>query len=73
MSIDFIDGSEWVRCWQAASALMDWERTERLRSLDVQRAMELLDDAYESARRLAPPRTTSGLVILQALFAKGRQ
>jgi hypothetical protein len=68
-----IDGEQWAGAWLAASARMTELRRQELARVDVARVIEGLSDAYESALRLTPPRTTSGLVEQQALFAKARR
>ena len=59
--------------WKNAAKRMDQLRQCELKKVDVARAIEALDDAFESARRNMKPATTSGLVIQQALFMKGRR
>jgi len=68
-----LDAVGWARAWVAASARMTELRRQELAHVDVARVIEGLSDAYESALRLTPPRTTSGLVAQPALFAKGRR
>jgi len=68
-----LDAVGWARAWVAASARMTELRRQELAQVAGARVIEGLSDAYESALRLTPPRTTSGLVAQPALFAKGRR
>ncbi len=68
-----ISGAEWAAGWRAASARMTELRRQQLVHVDVAWVIASLSDVYESALRLTPPRTTSGLVAQQAFFAKGRR
>ena len=57
--------------WKNAAKRMDQLRRCELENVDVARAIEALDDAFESARQHMEPSITSGLVAQQALFMKG--
>ncbi|UCD28074.1 MAG: hypothetical protein JSV03_13400 [Planctomycetota bacterium] len=67
------DELNWLAGWKNASARMDQLRKIELACVDVAHAIEILDDAYESARQQIEPVKYSGLVIQQAFFTKGRQ
>lgn len=67
------DVLNWIRCWQKAGSAMEKIRRNDLDQVDVHRAIETLDDAFEFAILQIPSRTTSGLVEMQAWFAKARQ
>lgn len=64
---------QWVANWKNASARIQQLRRQELAHIDTAHAIEALDDAYESARQHSQPSTTSGLVIQQAWFMKGRR
>jgi len=66
------DLTRWVRCWQEAGPRLAEIRRRELQDLVTQEALLRLADAFESCRRHAPPRPTSGLVQQQALFRKLR-
>lgn len=67
------DNLQWVANWRKASIHMDQLQMQELAHIDTARAIEALDDAYESARQHSEPSKTSGLVIQQAWFMKGRR
>ena len=52
---------------------MERIRQAELADVDVQHAIENLDDAFESALLRSPPKTDSGLVELQAWLSKTHQ
>lgn len=63
----------WIETWRRARPELERIRREEIRNADTQRAMEIFEDAFESARRTHPPRSQSGLVELQRLFARARK
>ncbi len=67
------DMLEWIRGWEKAGAVMEQTRRHELDHVDVQHAIESLDDAFESALLHSPVRPASGLIELQAWFARARQ
>jgi len=67
------DVLKWIRCWEEAGAVMERIRQAELADVDVQHAIENLDDPFESALLRSPPKTDSGLVELQAWLSKARQ
>lgn len=66
------DTLKWVRCWEKAGSAMEQTRRNDLDYVDVQHAIEALDDAFESALLHTPTRAISGLVEMQAWFSKAR-
>jgi hypothetical protein len=66
------DMLKWTRCWENAGTAMEELRRNDLDRVDVQRAIEALDDAFESALEQTPIRPISGLVEMQAWFSKAR-
>ena len=63
---------QWVASWRSASDVLERLRTEAIRQSDTAAAIELLSDAFESARLHNPPATTSGLIEQQRLFSRWR-
>ncbi len=63
----------WADCWRHAGPELERMRAEDIRQTDTVRAMQLLDDAFDAAVWLNPPRPTSGLVELQAIFMRSRR
>lgn len=62
----------WIQGWKEAGALLEETRRARLMDLDIRQVIECLDDAFESALLHTPARSHSGLVEMQAWFAKAR-
>jgi len=62
---------DWVQRWKIAGERMAAIRREELCSVSTPEALEVLAPLFQAALEL-PPRTTSGRVIQQALFAKLR-
>lgn len=62
----------WIACWRRAGPELERIRAEEIRATDTGRSIQILDDAFESAIRLNPPRPTSGLIEQQRFFAKAR-
>ena len=60
-----------VGAWQIASARLESLRREDLRRVDVAGHITALNGAFE-ATLARPPRTSSGLVEQQAIFARMR-
>jgi hypothetical protein len=65
------DKQKLLAAWENVAKRMDQLRRCELENVDVARAIEALDDAFESARQHMKPSTTSGLVAQQAWFMKG--
>jgi hypothetical protein len=64
---------KWVEIWKRAGPELERIRLEEVRNTDTTRAILILNDAFESARRIQPARKSSGLVEQQALFMKARR
>jgi hypothetical protein len=63
----------WVERWKTTGRVLRRIRDEEIRRLttrQVQEAMLSFDDAVEDALRRSPNRTSSGLVVQQALFRR---
>lgn len=65
-------GKRWVKGWAEAGAVMEQLRRDELRKTDTVQSLQRLAGAFQSARHLGSPRSSSGLVAQQALFAKCR-
>ncbi len=63
----------WFERWRHVAPVLEEMRAQDIRQADTVRAMQLLDEAFESAVRLNPPRPTSGLVEQQAIFSRSRR
>jgi len=66
------DMNIWIKGWKETGALLDETRRARLMNVDIQQVIESLDDAFESSLLNTPVRSNSGLVEMQAWFAKAR-
>jgi len=64
------DMLEWIHCWEDAGAVMARIRRDALSRVDVQWAIENLDDAFESALLHYHNRHKSSLIELQAWLAR---
>ena len=62
-----------VEKWQQAGPELQRVRDEELRAYDHQEKMWIVDSMLRIACARAVPRTTSGLVEMQRLFAKARK
>jgi len=60
----------WVEAWKQAAPRLDAIRREEMRQADNIKVLSLLEGAFNHALRSNPPRTSSGLVEMQAWFAK---
>lgn len=63
----------WVRNWADLGPVLEEMRAEQIRSANTVQALENLNDAFDSAVWLNPPRASSGLVEQQALFARAHK
>jgi hypothetical protein len=63
----------WVDTWREAAPLLEAIRREEIRRADNLDVLASLEGAFNHALRTLPPRTTSGLIEMQAWFAKLRQ
>jgi hypothetical protein len=64
---------QWVRNWQVAGPVLKRLRDEAIANANTAEAIEMLSDAFESARLHWTPPTTSGLVEQQRWFARLRR
>jgi hypothetical protein len=60
----------WLRSWRGAGAALELERARALRDIDVQVALRQLAGPIHDAIVRFPPEPTSGLVEMQAVFAR---
>lgn len=67
----YLDGlRQWAGRWLKAGPALERVRAQELVTVDVRKAILLLEDAFLSALRLSPPRLSSGLVQQQRWFAR---
>jgi len=64
------DMLNWIHHWEKAGKIMESSRRARLLNVNVQQAIENLDDAFESALLNSPIKLNSGLVEMQAWFTR---
>jgi hypothetical protein len=64
---------QWVRNWETVGPVLARLRDEALPDTDTAAAIEMLSDAFESARLHWTPPATSGLVEQQRWFARLRR
>ena len=60
----------WVETWKEAGPKLEAIRHREIREADNLKTLALLESAFNQALRAATPRPTSGLVEMQAWFAK---
>ena len=70
---DRADALKWIHDWEQAGLVLQRSRRDALDHVDVEQAIEGLDDAFEAALFHSPPRRSSGLVELQSWLARARQ
>ena len=63
----------WVEIWNEAGPKLEAIGREEVRNADNVKVLALLEDAFNHALRSLPPRRSSGLVEMQAWFAKLRR
>jgi len=63
----------WVKTWERAGPELEAIRRREVREADNLKVLESLEDAFNHAIRTLPPRPSSGLVEMQAWFAKLRR
>jgi len=61
---------EWAEQWRRVAPELERIREEEIRCVNVASAIELLEDAFQSALLLHPPAATSGLVEQGNVFKK---
>jgi hypothetical protein len=64
---------QWIQNWETAGPVLQRLREEAICNTDTAAAIEMLSDAFESARLHWTPPTTSGLVEQQRWFARLRR
>ncbi|MBN8729120.1 MAG: hypothetical protein J0L64_01165 [Acidobacteria bacterium] len=64
---------ERLRPWAEAAPTLEALRREEIRTADNRHVLALLEPAFNHAHRTLPPRTTSGMLEMQRLFAKLRR
>ncbi len=62
----------WVETWQEAGPALEAIRRKEIREADNLQVLAILEEAFNHALTL-PPRPSSGLVEMQAYFAKLRR
>jgi hypothetical protein len=60
----------WVETWKAAGPELEAIRRREVREADNLQVLAMLEGAFNHALRTLPPRPSSGLVEMQAWFAK---
>lgn len=63
----------WVKHWQDAWPELEAIRRREICEADNLQVLTLLEPAFNQAVRSLPPRESSGMVEMQALFAKMRR
>ena len=63
----------WVRRWEEAGPALEAIRREEIRTADNLQVLAVLEPAFNQALRAQAPRAWSGLVEMQAIFAKLNQ
>lgn len=63
----------WVKHWQDAGPLLEAIRRQEIRDANNLQVLALLEPAFNHAVRSLPPRESSGMVEMQALFARMRR
>jgi hypothetical protein len=60
----------WVQAWKEAGPELEAIRVREVREADNLKVLAMLEGAFNHALRTMPPRPSSGLVEMQAWFAK---
>ncbi len=63
----------WVQVWQQAAPELEAIRVREIREADNLKVIASLESAFNHATRSMPPRDSSGMVEMQAIFAKLRR
>jgi hypothetical protein len=63
----------WVETWKEAGPQLDALRRREIREADNLQVLALLEGAFNHALHSLPPRESSGMVEMQAWFAKLRR
>jgi len=64
---------QWVARWQDAGPELEAIRRNDIRGADNLKVLEILASAFNHAVRTLPPRPSSGMVEMQAVFARLRR
>jgi hypothetical protein len=64
---------QWVARWQDAGPELEAMRRKEIRDADNLEILEILAPAFNHAVRTLPPRPSSGMVEMQAVFARLRR
>ncbi len=62
-----------VEKWQKAGPAMEKIRREELRNFKHSENINMIDALFAIGAKMAKPRTTSGMVEMQRIFAKARK
>ena len=71
LKTDGVEERKWVKRWENVSRKIKY--LQKKENLSIPVIIELLEDAFQSAIRLYPPKPTSGLVEQQKWFRKLRK
>ena len=63
----------WVQTWKEAGPELEAIRRRETREADNLQALASMESAFNHAARTMPPRPSSGMVEMQAWFAKLRR
>jgi hypothetical protein len=63
----------WVQTWKEAGPELEAIRRREIREADNLKVLAMLEGAFNHATRTMPPRASSGMVEMQAWFAKLRR
>ena len=63
----------WVQTWKEAGPELEAIRRREIREADNLQALASMESAFNHAARTMPPRPSSGMVEMQAWFAKLRR
>jgi len=63
----------WVETWREAGPQLEAIRRREIREADTREVLASLEGAFNHATRSMPPRESSGMVEIQAWFAKLRR
>ena len=63
----------WIETWKEAGPELEAIRRREIREADNLHVLGLLEPAFNHAVRTQPPRPSSGMVEMQAWFAKLRK
>ena len=64
---------EWVERWKRVGPILERIKREELRRFRYEDSWHIADELLEMGCRFGTPRTTTGLVEQQRLFAKARK